>query len=102
MSKGTVRGVMSRGNLEVEIDLPDSPAGAAVIAANEDAGVVVRPFLDAAQSVGAAVDEVMVYESASIRALIVSATDKRAGWPPPTITDNRAALVIPKRRRLWL
>ena len=93
---------MSRGNLEVEIDLPDSPAGAAVIAANEDAGVVVRPFLDAAQSMGAAVDEIMVYESASIRALIVSATDKRANWPPPTITDNRAALVIPKRRRLWL
>ena len=41
-----------------------------------------------------------------VRAFIVSATDKRDGWPEPELVDNgeRAALALPKpkRRRIWL
>ena len=46
----------------------------------------------------------MVYSRPVIRAFVVSATDKREGWPEPKITatpdvgETRAH----RRRRLWL
>ena len=47
-SAGTLRGrILPDGDGEVEIDLPDDSNGAAVIAANEAAGVIVRPHIDA-------------------------------------------------------
>ena len=95
LSKGTLRLSMRNGRLEIEMDLPDSDAGRAVMAANEDAGVVVRPFLDSRLSEGEAVTvsegiNKMVYTKAAARAFIVSSTDARAGWPSPEITDTRA------------
>ena len=109
VGRGSVRGDMSDRGLDLEIDLPDSPAGQALLQAHEDVGVVVRPFLDAAESVGEVVERgarrTMDYSSIGIRAFIVSATDKREGWPEPEIVDSgeRSALVVPeRRRRIWL
>ena len=104
LSKGTLRLRMDGDRLAIEIDLPDSDAGRAVMSANEDAGVVVRPYLDADRSIGEVVpvgdgNNKMVYSKAAARAFIVSATDKRQGWPVPTIIDTRAAKT---RRRTWL
>ena len=100
MSRGTLR---RTGPTEVSIDLPDDDYGRAALAAHESTGVVIRPYLDPVDSVGERVDETMVYERPVIRAFVVSATDKRSGWPEPKITatpdvgEPRA-----HRRRLWL
>ena len=45
------RGTLRRaGKDAIEIDVPTGAAGDAVLAASEDAGVIIRPFLDAAES----------------------------------------------------
>lgn len=93
VSKGTLR---REGAAGVIIDLPDDAAGAAVIAASESAGVVVRPYLDATVSKGV-VEELadgtrnMHYADAGaleIRGFIVSATDEKQGWPDPKIVPT--------------
>ena len=93
---GTVR---RSGATEVAIDLPDDPVGQAVIAANESAGVVVRPYLDALESEAEKVGETMVYTKPVIRAFVVSSTDKRGGWPTPTITGPERSA---RRFKRWL
>ena len=100
VSRGTLR---RTGPTTAAVDLPDDDFGRAVIAAHESTGVVVRPYLDPVDSVGERVDETMVYSAPVIRAFVVSATDKRSGWPEPKITatpdvgEPRA-----RRRPLWL
>ena len=113
-ARGTVRAKMVRGDALVEIDLPIGAEGDQVLRAAENAGVVIRPFLDADRSVGviesvrAAGDpaNTMVYSKVRIRALIISATDEREGWPEPEIVDTpgmSAPRAAPEaRRRLWL
>ena len=84
------------------IDLPDDDYGRAVVAANESAGVVVRPYLDPVDSQAAVEDEVMVYTRPVIRAFVVSSTDKRSGWPEPRISPTPEQRTTRNRRRLWL
>ena len=100
VTRGTLR---RTGPTTVSIDLPDDDFGRAVIAANESAGVVVRPYLDPVDSVAEKIDETMVYSKPKIRAFVVSATDAREGWPEPKITatpdiEGRAA----RRFSRWL
>ena len=109
VSKGTVRRV---GSTEVAVDLPDDDFGRAVVAASESSGIVIRPYLDAAESQGVIEGETMRYSKVSIRSFVISSTDARAGWPEPRISatpddllENRASgLVAPRRRRMmaWL
>ena len=100
VSRGTLR---RTGPTEATIDLPDDDYGRAALAAHESTGVVIRPYLDPVDSVGERVDETVVYSRPVIRAFVVSATDKREGWPEPKIVatpdvgETRA-----HRRRLWL
>ena len=91
-SKGTMRGKSVKGGAEIEIDIPDSAAGVEMMAAHEDAGVIARPFLDQETVVGNAIPleglnagNAMAYTAGDLRAIIVSATDQREGWPPPVI-----------------
>ena len=105
VGKGTLRGRMVQDDLEVEIDLPNSEAGRAVAEAHEAAGVVVRPFLDANLSTAEEVGDLAIYSNVAVRAFIVSSTDARAGWPVAKLIPTpgqRAELVTPKRRRIWL
>jgi len=83
----TLRGTLRReGRTGVAIDLPDDAAGRAVLAAHESSGVVARPYLDTRASVGQAEGDTMRYrEPPELRAIIVSATDRREGWPEPRI-----------------
>ena len=88
---GVGRGTLIRtDDAGFEIILPDSPAGRAVVDADQAAGVVVRPFLDSRKPVGRKVGDTMVYdgEPPAVRALVVSSTDKRAGWPAPKIVPT--------------
>lgn len=80
-SRGTLR---RTGDVEVEIDIPDSDAGRAALAAHDDAGVIVRPFLqpladDVPRIDG---DEAIWDGPFDVRSFVVSATDAREGWPP--------------------
>ena len=112
VGRGTMRGKMVGDALEVEIDVPTGAAGDAVIAAHEDAGIVVRPFLDADRSEGTPMPRedglnTMAYTKASVRAFIVSSTDERTGWPDPELVatpDELAHASAPRLRGLprWL
>ena len=95
VSKGTLR---RQGQTGVAVDLADDDYGRAVIAANESAGTVVRPYLDPIESQAAVEGEVMVYTRPVIRAFVVSSTDRRQGWPEPRISPTPEQ----RRRRLWL
>ena len=86
----------------IEIDLPASPAGDAVISAHEDAGVIMRPFLDVAESQSVIEGETAIYSRARVRAFILSSTDQRAGWPDPIIVPTPEHLIRSKIRRFWI
>ena len=115
-SKGTMRGRSVKGGAEIEIDIPDSAAGTEMLAAAEDAGVIARPFLDQDTVVstaipleGANAGNAMSYTSGSLRAIIISSSDERQGWPTPIIkaTDDdldelAQADAHRRRRRPWL
>ena len=112
VGRGTLRGKMVDDALEVEIDVPAGAAGDAVLAAHEDAGIVVRPFLDADRSEGTPIpredgQNAMAYTKASVRAFIVSSTDERQGWPEPVLVptpEELASASAPRLRGLprWL
>lgn len=102
VSKRTLRRAGATG---VAIDLPDDDAGRAALAANESAGVVVRPYLDPVESVAApdpADPETMRYEAMTIRAFVVSSTDAREGWPEPKIIATPDLEGRDRRFPAWL
>ena len=103
VSRGTLR---RDGTTGVAIDLPDDENGRAVLAAHRSTGIVVRPHLDTDLSEATQDGDLLRYSEAHVRAMIVSATDARSGWPEPKIRSTeggqRAALYRPRRRRLWL
>ena len=106
--RGTLRIRQRDGGAEIEVDLPDSDAGRAVLAASSAAGVVIRPYVDKRSAEYETTAEgTRVYQHAPVRAVIVSATDKRRGWPDPELVatpnlDVEARRAAPGRRRLWL
>ena len=91
----------------IDIDVPDSLAGDALLSAQEDVGIIVRPFLDAAESVSTIEGDVAVYSVARARAFIVSSSDQRSGWPAPQLIETPEAVreaPRPRERmaRFWL
>ena len=105
-ARGTLRGrIRGIGGYEVDIDLPDSDAGRALLAAWDDSGVVVRPFIVDQQAT--LIEGVREITSGRLRAVIVTATDAREGWPEPefvTTPDELAHAEAPRARRMprWL
>ena len=91
--RGSVRGRMEGRDAVIDVDLPEGAEGDAVIRAHKNAGIVVRPYLDRNLSEGeietragpVAGDQVMVYRKMKFRAIVVSATDAREGWPEPEL-----------------
>ena len=111
-SRGTLRARSIDDGLELEIDLPTGNAGDDVIAANDAAGVILRPLIDAERSEFTDTDRGREYSKPHLRAILVGATDSRSGWPNPTIVDSPPATTADKiaalskvskrRARLWL
>ena len=106
-ARGTMRGrIRGIGGYEVDLDIPDSEAGRALLAAWEDSGIIVRPFIT--DQTAAVVDGVNEITAGRLRAFILTSSDAREGWPAPTIIntpDDIEALAgaAPRRRsRIWL
>ena len=115
VGRGTMRGKMIGDDaLEVEIDVPTGAAGDAVIAAHEDAGIVVRPFLDADRSEGTPIPRedgserhgLHQGERAGLYRLVDRRAPRLAGAGDPGSHAGRACAVpaAPRGRRLarWL
>ncbi len=112
-ARGTMRArILRSGDGELEIDLPESVTGTAVVAAHEAAPLVVRPHIDADAADSRIEGETRIYETAPVRGFVVSATDAREGWPeaeliatPADVMDTELASADApreRRRRLWL
>ena len=114
VSKGTLRATSTDTGLDLEIDLPAGAVGDEIIAANEAAGIVVRPLIDMGKSEFVDTASGREYSKPHLRAFIVGATDTKKGWPPAVIEEvlegppqTTAAKIaalskIGKRSRLWL
>ena len=114
VSRGTLRATSTDNGLDLEIDLPAGAVGDEVIAANESAGVIVRPLIDMDRSEFVDTAAGREYSKPHLRAFIVGATDTKRGWPdavieevlegPPKSTAAKIAALaqISKRRRVWL
>ena len=91
VARGTVR---KAGTAAVAIDLPQGAAGDAVVDASSSVGVIVRPLPDRDTAVTEQVEQdgeqVLVYREMDLRALVVTPTDAREGWPEATIEDDPA------------
>ena len=112
-SRGTLRATSTADGLEIEVDLPTGEVGDAVVSAHEAAGIVARPLIDFSRSTFTDTARGREYEKPWLRAILVGATDSKAGWPDPVIEkvqekpattkDKIKALSkLSRRRRLWL
>ena len=104
VSKGTVRATSVDDGLEIEVDLPAGAVGDEIIAANEAAGVVLRPLIDYDRSEYTDTEAGRVVTRPHLRAFIVGATDTKEGWPDAVIDygDPESRAAPERRRRLWL
>ena len=85
VSRGTLRARSTARGLEVEIDLPAGTVADEIVAANETAGVVIRPLIDFARSTFTDTARGREYARPHVRAFIVGATDTKEGWPEVTV-----------------
>ena len=104
VSKGTVRATSTDDGLEVEVDLPAGAVGDEIIAANEAAGVIVRPLIDYDRSEFTDGPDGRTVTRPHLRAFIVGATDTKEGWSDAVIDygDPEARAAPERRRRVWL
>lgn len=106
VSKGTLRGRNTDNGFEVEIDLPAGAVGEEVVAANESAGVIVRPLIDFEQSEFVDTATGREYSKPHVRAFLVGATDTKKGWPDAEIIDDDLTPTEGRKRkrrgRIWL
>ena len=104
VSKGTVRATSTDDGLEVEVDLPAGAVGDEIIAANEAAGVIVRPLIDYDRSEFTDGPDGRTVTRPHLRAFIVGATDTKEGWSDAVIDygDPEGRAAPERRRRVWL
>ena len=87
---GRLRARRTDDGMDIEVDLPDTDSTRELIDAANTTGIVARPYIaaDAVSVVeGEGEDAVRRYRTAPIRAVVISATDAREGWPTPVIEN---------------
>ena len=105
--RGTLRAVEAEDGLHVEVDLPTGEAGDMAVSASEAAGLIARPLVDFERSEYQDTPEGRIVTRPHLRAILIGATDARAGWPEARIDYDgaeQASADAPRRRerRLWL
>ena len=105
-SRGTLRARSTDDALEIEIDIPAGTVGDELVAVHEGAGTIARPLLDMDKSEFVDTDRGREYSKPHLKAILVGATDSKAGWPDAKIDydgDRAAPAPAPeRRRRVWL
>ncbi|WP_419922336.1 HK97 family phage prohead protease [Candidatus Poriferisodalis sp.] len=111
-SKGTLRlGVDNDGALRAEIDIVDTPTGHAVLDADHDSGLIVRPFVDdptgdGSELVSEGEETFRRWNAPRLRSIMLTTTDAREGWPLPVVTvlDEPEPRMSPQYRKAlaWL
>ena len=91
--RGTLRlGTDADGALTVDVDIPDTPLGHRLLDADNDAGTVARPFVDDPDGtrseliMGDDGENVRRWTAPKLRAIVLTGTDAREGWPAPAVT----------------
>ena len=101
LSRGSLRLTPAADGLGIEVDLEAGEIVDRLIEAASTVPLFARPFLDTERSEYVDDDEgLRTYQRATIRAIILSATDKSGGLTPVEIIEPRRA--EPIRRRVWL
>ena len=102
--RGTLRTVEGEDGLDIEIDLPTGEAGDMAVSASEAAGLIARPLLDFDRSEYEDGPDGRTVTRPHLRAILIGATDARAGWPEARIDyeGERSAAPERRRRRVWL
>lgn len=109
---GTLRlGTDADGALTVDVDVPDTALGHRLLDTNHDAGTVARPFVDDPDGTRSELvtdadgETVRRWHTPRLRAIVLTGTDAREGWPAPTVAllgDGEAEPRAAVDRRLLL
>ena len=96
VQQGGLRFKHTDTGLEWEADIPRDANGEKILAAAEVAPVVGRPYIDMEASDTTKDGDLLVYENAVVRSIIIRATDAVEGWTAATIarTENN-------RDKIW-
>ena len=86
--------------------MPAGAIGDEIVAANEAAGVVIRPLIDYDRSDFTDGPDGRTVTRPHLRAFIVGATDTKAGWPAVRVDydgeDRAAPAPAPRKRRRFV
>ena len=96
VAQGGLRFRHTDEGLEWEADIPDDENGQKILAAAEVAPVVGRPYIDVEASETTKNGELLTYEKATVRSIIIRATDAVEGW-----TAAEIARAENKRELIW-
>ena len=91
------------GNMQVAVDVPNTPDGEAFMATmRSNVPVVARPYLDAASSTFVQEGAVARYSRAHVRSINIGSTDLSEGWAPLVFGKLGEGPPPAARRRVWL
>lgn len=94
--------------LEMELALQDLETATELLEAMKAADIYMRPYVHAERAKFEKVQDLAVYQSAPVRAIVVGVTDRAEGLIPATLIEPRRAdiprnsLEPRRRRRIWL
>ncbi len=80
-SKGTLQLKNTRDALEISVDVPDNEIGRLLKSQSESVSLLARPVWDETESTFTVVNGTSLIEKASVRAILIGATDASQGWP---------------------
>ena len=95
VTQGGLRFKHTDEGLEWEADIPNDENGQKILAAAEVAPVVGRPFIDVEASETTQDGDLLTYQKAVVRSIIIRATDAVEGWTAAAIarTENKREFI---------
>lgn len=89
VSQGGLRFKHTDDGLEWEVDIPDDENGRKILAAAEVSPIIGRPFIDVEASDTVKDGDLLTYNKAVVRSLILRSTDAIEGWEPARIIERQ-------------